>query len=170
MIQDAAYQFSNDQSLASPTTFPATSSTGHLSDGFYDVAAFGLTGGRNQHIAVRINEAIDTNVTIALALWPDNALGLTPDPTLVAAGGHRYISQHILTQANGDCAVGKIHYLPLVAITGDFAGTLGSQYQWRYLNIFYLCASTTTGKVTTTLVDTPAHTTQEFIHPLGNLT
>lgn len=158
MIQDAAFQMSTEQSLASPPTFPATSSTGFLSTNFVDVTDIGASGGKEQFVAVEITETVDTSLVVALAIWPDLGAAFLPTEALVVIGGHRYISQfQLLTPDN--LTAGQIHYLPLRPANLDL---LPANLTWRYLNLFYLCASTTTGKVSAYLTDAVTHEPRRF--------
>lgn len=170
MIQDAGYKLADNLSVGGLSVFPSTSTYGKLSD-YLDLVAADVGGGRTQYLAVEINTAIDTNFTIAAALWPDNVLALKPEAANVYFAGHRYISQLELTQTAGECAAGKIHYLPLRGGGPDMHAELVYPYQWRYLNLFLIgTAGTSTGAVTCYLTDAMAHSPQRFVTPDDNRT
>jgi len=160
MIRDAAFAMSSEQSLASPATFPATSSVGHLSTDYADLFDYGMSGGREQFIELEITETVDTAMTVALAVWPDAGPALRPTEALVVAAGHRFISQKQFLLA--DLTAGSRLYLPLWTSGVDFMDEDNGGLTWRWLNLFYLCTGTTAGKVTARLVDAITHKPRRF--------
>lgn len=157
MIRDAAFAMSTEQSMASPITFPATSTTGHLSTDYYDFTDIGLSGGREQYIEIEVTEAFDTAATFALAYWPDV---YEPSSAIVSIALHRYTSQ-ISLDLTALSTVGARFYLPMNSSSLSYM-PLVAQIKWRYMNVFYLCAGTTAGKVTSRLVDAITHQPRRF--------
>ncbi len=156
MIRDAAFAMSTEQSMASPITFPATSATGHLSTDYVDMFDLGLSGGREQYIEIEVTETWDTAATLALAVWPDI---IPPAEASVVASVHRYISQFALAQTN--LLAGMRHYLSINDSSLSYLPIVAG-VKWRWLNVFYLCSGTTTGKVTARLVDAITHEPRRF--------